>query len=324
MKKIFSVIAVTLTAALVFFSFQNRVVLAERFNDFIYQSPCDNPIAYRITDVDPRFNLTREEFIQSIVEASNIWNKNYNKDLFTFHPRGELEISLVFDERQQLTNEISQLDTEISQKKSTIAPKIEEYERRAAEFNEKITKLNQEIDYWNSHGGASLDEYQRLQSEQKALQEEAKNLQELAAALNQSTVQYNQKIGELNQTINSFNEQLKYRPEEGIYISQGNEKKIIIYFNVSHIELVHTLAHEFGHALEIQHIESTSSIMYPRTTQIVDLSNEDLAALNIACAKKNIIEIFRNKVEIAGNIIRTQGFGGLIDNIRISNFTNPR
>lgn len=315
---------ILLTTVLIFFSFQNRVVLAEKISNFLYKSPCDNPIRYKIDVIDPRFNLTREDFIESIADAEKIWNKAYGKSLFIFHPKGKLSISLVFDERQQLTNQISNLDTELLQKKTAIQPKIEEYDRRLSDFNKKVTELNQEIDYWNSHGGTSLSDFQKLKDKQNLLQDEAKTLQEMAASLNRSTSDYNKKIGELNQTIDTFNEQLKYRPEEGLYSVDGSDQKIEIYFNISHQELVHTLAHEMGHALGMIHINNAISIMYPRTTQVINLSNDDIFALNKICRKKSIFEIFRNKVDTAINIIKTQGVRGLIDNIRINNFTNPK
>ena len=83
----------------------------------------------------------------------------------------------------------------------------------------------------------------------------------MAELLSQSTSQYNSKIRELNKTVQEYNEELKYRPEEGIFISDRNGKRIIIYFYVSKVELVHTLAHEMGHALKIAHIQDSTSIM---------------------------------------------------------------
>lgn len=321
MKKI--IFLVTWIIIVLVLGFQNRVVLAESIEKIIYHSPCDTPIPYRIGTVDSRFNITREEFLSSIEDAKDIWSLSYGKTLFEHDPKGQLSVNLVYDERQLLNNQITELDNEITQKKDTIAPKIEEYKRKSIDFDKKVTQLNQEIDYWNSHGGADPTEYKKLKDEQESLRKEAEELNELAALLNQSTIQYNSKLRELNKTVEEFNEELKYKPEEGIYISDENGRRIIIYFNTSKDELVHTLAHEMGHALGISHINSTSSIMYPRTTDVSTLSDDDLAALSFVCRKISILEVIKNKADYAITIIKSQGVKGLLDDIRRSNFTNP-
>lgn len=321
MKKL--LVLLVISVIILALGFQNRLVLAESIENVLYHSPCDTPTPYRIGSIDSRFNITQEEFLRNIQDASNIWNTAYGKNLFVYDPKGQLSVSLVYDERQKLTNEISELDRDLMQKKDTITPGIEEYKKRSIDFDKKVTALNQEIDYLNSHGGVSPEQYKKLKDDQIALQKEAEALNKMAAALNQSATQYNLKIRELNETLQKYNEELKYKPEEGIYISDENGRRIVIYFNISKDELIHTLAHEMGHALEIAHINSTSSIMYSRTTEVKALSSDDLAALNAACRKISIFETISNRANYAISIIKQQGLKGLLDEIRRSNFINP-
>ena len=315
MRKISWVLIILISSFVVFLSFQNRIILAEKIDSILYQSPCDNPIRYRIDTVDSRFNLTPEQFLGNIQEASGIWNTAYGKALFVYDPEGQLPVSLIYDERQMLINQINELDKELIEKKSNIKPEVEEYERRVSDFNKKIIALNQEIDYWNSHGGADPAKYKDLRDIQLALQQEAQELNKMASLLSQSTSQYNSKIQELNKTVSEYNEELKYRPEEGTYISDRNGQKIIIYFNVSKVELVHTLAHEMGHALGIAHINKINSIMYPRTTSVVILSNDDVGALDYACRKISMWEIINNKANYAIIIVKQHGIKGLLDEL---------
>ena len=314
---------VLLIASVIIFilGFQNRVVLAKTVESIAYHSPCDTPISYRLGSIDSRFEITSADFLDSIRKAETIWSEAFGKTLFSYDPKGKLSISLSYDERQMLNTQISDLDKDIAQKRDEITPGIEDYKKRSLEFDSKATKLNQEIIYLNSHGGADPQQYKKLKDEQEALAKEADELNKMAASLNQSTSQYNLRIQELNQTVSQFNEELKYRPEEGIYIFDENGRRIIIYFYVSKDELVHTLAHEMGHALGIDHIEHPSSIMYPRTTEVVSLSNDDLAALSIACRKVSVFETMNNKINFAINLVQEQGFQALIDNIKW-NFTN--
>ncbi|MBI2315113.1 matrixin family metalloprotease [Candidatus Daviesbacteria bacterium] len=256
-------------------------------NVFSY-SWCDKPIRYRVDTVDPKFNLSREEFLSSTNQAAQIWNTNYEKSLFLYDHEGDLSINLIYDGRQFLTNQINQLENNVQSEKQTLKPKISEYQKLSAEFKTKIDALNNQIGYWNNQGGAPPEEYQKLVDQQQKLRQEASSLNTMADDLNLSTDQYNLEVSKLNQTISSFNETLEERPEEGIFKSPEN--RIEIYFNINKNELVHTLAHELGHALALPHNNNSKAIMYYKTNQNTTLSTEDIEALKEACKERSIFE----------------------------------
>ena len=79
------------------------------------------------------------------------------------------------------------------------------------------------------------------------------------------------------------------RPEEGLY--NPKDQRIDIYFNIERKELLHTLLHEFGHALGLGHLENENAIMYPFTTQEITLSPEDIAAITKQCEKHHVLAI---------------------------------
>lgn len=258
--------------------------------DFMYYSICEDPKTYRVGKIDNRYNMTEEEFRTYIKKSETIWEENYGGELFSYDPEGQIEINLVYDRRSFLSTQIDALDSQVKAKQNDLTPKINEYKRRAEEFRNKINQLNADIDYWNERGGAPPEEYDKLIERQRALSQESDALRSEAESLNQSTALYNEQVGELKSTVENFNQELSYKPEQGEYIYDSGAEIINIYFENSESELVHTLAHELGHALRVDHNNNSLSIMYPETTETVTLSADDIEGLRNACAEKNILK----------------------------------
>ncbi len=281
----------------------NRTAIVATAEAIVSQSPCAVPRTYSIGEVDPRFKISKENFLAATQEAAGVWKNADEEPLFKYDPESKLTISLTYDERQFLNSQINDLNTQVDEQKDTLKPEIAEYETRASQFKQRNAALNNRISYWNDQGGAPEDEYNKLLQEQRSLQQEAKELQSMAETLNQSTDQYNTQIQELDQKVDAYNHTLEQKPEEGIYIREGRDERIIIYFNNSRQELIHTLAHEMGHALGMPHVDTTESIMYPKTTEVIDPSPEDITALAEVCRKRSIVETMgKNLSLLAGDI----------------------
>jgi hypothetical protein len=215
----------------------------------VVYSPCEKPVTYSIGVVDANFGLSRDQFLRDVIEAAGIWNKAYGKNLFTNDDSSNFTVNMVFDERQSLNNQINQLDSKLGSGKSTLDQKKAQYEKDAADFERRLSDLNSRIDHWNSQGGAPPDEYKKIVDDQNTLRTEAERLNQTAKDLNLSVTNYNADVGKLNKTIDTFNQDLNLKPEEGLFM--GDKNRIEIYFNNGHDELVHTIAHELGHALGI-------------------------------------------------------------------------
>lgn len=261
-------------------------------SDFFSFSICDSPISYRVDTVDPKFNLSKNEFTNDIAQAAQIWDKAVGKNLLIHDSKGDLSINLIYDERQSLTNQISQLENKVESNQQNLKPQISEYDRLSAGFKQKAADLNKEIEYWNSKGGAPPDEYSKLKDQQQELQQEASRLNTMAQSLNRSGDEYNNQVTELNQTISTYNNALSERPEEGIYKVVENRIEIYLYLNKP--ELIHTLAHEFGHALGIGHVNNPNAIMYAKTSQKLMLTSGDISGLQDVCRKRSVLELFQN------------------------------
>lgn len=301
MKKLIPIISLL---GLLMIGFIYKSQLITYANNLLTYSPCDKPLKYRIGSIDAKYNLTKDQFLSNLRESENVWESSVEKNLFAYDPKSEIEINLVYDQRSFLSTQINDLNSKVKQQQNDLDPKINDYKNRASEFRAKIQKLNTDIDYWNSRGGAPPEEFDKLTSRQQTLSQESKTLQQEAIDLNQSTDEYNNQVGQLHQTVDTFNAALQYKPEEGEYIYDNGKQTINIYFDNSRTELIHTLAHELGHALGLPHNDDPVSIMYPRTTGAISLSSTDLEALSKACIKRSVFEVYINKVIVLARRIK--------------------
>ena len=288
MKKIIFFILVLGTVFLV----KDRYFLPiiSSIDNIVNYSVCDKQIPYRIGTIDPRFNISAEEFKTVAKQAVSIWEEVEGKQLFVFDSEAALNVNLIFDEKQYFKNQIDHLGNRLQQEKKIIEPEIDQYDSLVAEFEKQLADFREKVSYWNSRGGAPSEEYEKLFKEQEELRQKAAQINQMGQTLNQSTERYNEQIAELNQTITSFNQALSARPEEGLY--SPKENKIDIYFNITRDGLIHTLAHEFGHALGLGgHTSDPTSIMHRLTNETVIAKDEDINALQQICLRRNIFEV---------------------------------
>lgn len=278
---LFIVCIIALAAAFVF-----DKALPEQIDQFINYSPCNTPITYAIDAVSPEFHISKEEFTLDVQQASSLWSEAEGKPLFILDPSAPLRVSLQYDQRQYLDSQINQLQQKVQQDKGNLTAQISAFKAKEAAFATRLTSLNDQIAYWNAKGGAPEEVFTKLINEQSQLKEEGNSLNSEAQSLNLSTTQYNTQVGLLNQTVNSFNQALARKPEEGLF--DPNNQTIVIYIAPSHDELIHTLTHEFGHALGLGHVGDPNAIMYSYATDTRSLTQDDISALNKICQVQSL------------------------------------
>lgn len=259
-------------------------------------SECDTPISYKLGELDPKFGLTKESVTTTIQESTDIWSKTYGKTLFINSPKAILTVNFVYDERSALNTQIDQKQNELDQNNSTLKEQINSYESDLAAYEKKIDALNARVDEVNRTGGAKPDEYKKLISQQNEIITEGNSLNERANKLNLVTNNFNAKVENLNQSVDQFNQAIAQKPEEGLY--NGNDNTITIYFANNHQELVRTLAHEFGHAMGMQHTDDGQSIMYPNTTNFLEVTAQDKNELDNVCREQLIPVLWMKKIAI--------------------------
>lgn len=265
-------------------------------NLFVW-SQCDTPLTYQLGMLDPRFGIDKASAIADISQAANIWNKAEGKNLLEQTQSANLTINFTYDERTALNSQINQMQNKLNQNNSSLQLQIDQHNSDVKAFEQKLADFNATIEKYNSEGGAPPDVYNQLIAEQNQLKQEADSLNAQARQLNLSTQNYNYNVNIFNKDINQFNIEITQKPEEGLY--DASTKTINIYFADNHQELVHTLTHELGHSLGLQHVNNPKAIMYPYTTSSLELSPEDESQLLYLCRNQTTLDLVKALIQNA-------------------------
>lgn len=262
---------------------------------------CEEPITYAIRSIDPRFGITRAELSDALSEATLVWNVAHESPLLATSTEAQVFIDLVYDERQkaielgetiseeqdqyqEMRTEIEGLRARYSALKAAYEAAVQSFERSAAAYEEEVAR-------WNAQGGAPPAVYARLavrkaelSEEQSALGSKAAQVESIGRDINARVASLNALVARLNANAETFNETLGHDFDQGNYIADDQGKRITIYTFERREELVRVLAHEFGHALGIGHVENPDSLMYSYNIGAsTALSEEDRIALTGIC-----------------------------------------
>ena len=272
---------------------------------------CDTPITYRIGELDQRFNLSQEEALDILRQAEAVWEVPLSTELFLYDAEGDIPVHFIFDDRQEQSNAEAELREDLEAKEGmsdTVAEQYDalitefrsletRYESRVGAYEEDLQKYNDEVSAWNDKGGAPEDvrvelaeRADGLKAEQDELQTFAKRLNELIAELNRIGARGNGLIADYNSIVEQYNNRFAHTDEfaQGDYTGDA----IHIYEFNNQKELTIVLAHEFGHALSIGHVEGESSIMYPQMgaqSALEGLTPEDRAAYTESCSNRTLL-----------------------------------
>lgn len=262
------------------------------------------PITYRLGKVDERFNLSRENFQTAVKMAASVWGKPFQRDFFREDAKGAIEVNIIYDYRQESTDKLKKLNYKIDQTKNSyeeLKTRLEtlkaEYESKRIsvdndinDYNMRANALNNDIESWNRKGGAPQNIYAQLMKEKDELavflenlnagQEETKILTDtinsLVVVINEIASNNNLDLLDQQNIGNALGREFC----EGLYEYRNGRRTITIYQYDNERRLIRVLAHEFGHALGLNHSKNKESIMYPVIqSDSLELTEDDITAL---------------------------------------------
>lgn len=283
---------------------------------------CPVPINYRLGVIDDSFSLSEAEAKEYIAQAANVWEGVSEQDLFVYNDEAAFTINFVFDERQEAANQqtadrerLDSISSQNEQFRTQIADLQSRYESRNADFlnaknqyDEQLLSYNDAVRQANDRGGATPAAFTALEKERVSLQEQSNQLQAEASALNQLAQQLNDLSTEGNRLIETYNQEV--RAYNALYgeaheFTQGDYQggEINVYKFSNEFELTTVLAHEFGHALGIDHVEQPGALMYylldDELDQVPVLSEADIAAYQTECADQGLAAAVREFIREA-------------------------
>ncbi len=273
------------------------------------KTKCDEPIKYSLGQFDDKFDISQEYFLQALKDAESIWENSIHKNLFLYdQANGDLKVNLIFDYRQETKNNLAKIGIVVQENRDSYdkvkaqytAAKTEytrykiSYDSQVLAYNTRNTTYKSQVVYWNNRGGAPQEEYDKLMQERAYLDSEVIRLQNMFNTLTNLVNKVNVLASILNNLVEVLNLNVKeYNTvgaklgesyEEGLYTSDGTNRKIDIFEFDTYEQLVRVLAHEMGHAIGIGHLEDPNSMMYEKnSSKSLSLTQPDIAALNVQC-----------------------------------------
>lgn len=272
---------------------------------------CNEPLSYRIGEIDSRFGISEEEVKEAMQMAVSLWSDAIDRPVAFYTEDGNIDVRFVYDERQevvvgemrfreQIESEqirTDQIQREYETRRDRFEQKSSEYERLASTTRNELNELNRWVREKNQNGGMTVAEEQlflerkeEVESMQQRVLDERNELDQLADEINSYVDRLNNRIEESNELVDRYNEEYsgESRFTKATYRNTESGGMITVNQYLSKRDLYMVLAHELGHALGLVHGNDPASVMYSQMGNqeiypIIQLSREDKRAIADQC-----------------------------------------
>lgn len=256
---------------------------------------CETPVKYVIGKIDPKFGVSQGDLLKITESATLVWERAYGKDLFSmdsvsasgnivdqflkkyidiYYTRKPLVVNLIYDERQKIADQNRQLTT-----------RIEDTKESADDIKKEFLALQNEYKQVKVEYEVALEDYKNGGGSRGNLEGKVREINSLVDQINALIKKYNYLVKEVNTNVQIVNQNTG-EFEEGEYISDEKGERISIYEFENRTVLTRVLAHEFGHALGLEHNDNADSIMYYlNKSSNMQPTKEDLGDLKKICKK---------------------------------------
>jgi hypothetical protein len=242
---------------------------------------CEYPLRYRVGKVDDRFNLSPREYRKIIQKAGDIWQRALGRELFVYDPAASFAINLLYDERQHATISSQELSRKMQQTENSnrkvralhdhwqdlYQTRSEAYQTSLDALQKRLEAYNATVESKNRKGGVTQAEYDALTAERKAIDQtrekldaEREALEEITQTLKSLEAQSNTLTATYNRNAHTYNALygVNIPFHKGVY--DGESITIFQFHGLDDLLLV--LAHEMGHALRLNHVDTPEAIMH--------------------------------------------------------------
>lgn len=288
---------ICLCGMIAIFSYQTWQEPQLRYNHIFdrLQHPLDSRVRYKIGQIDPRFGLSKAELKTVCQQATDIWFLGTQRQWFVYDENAQLKINLIYDERQhttlalqKTTAHINTLSQQHQQRENDINRKRLQLELKLREIKQQEQQLKQQAERIQFYAkqphltSAQRDEVNaqidQINRSYRALNGQAKQYNLELQRFNQKIQHHNQQARQINHTIEQANHLFQPR---AFHKGEFDGKNINIYEFTSHDDLRSVLAHEFGHALGLEHNNDPKALMYYLLKE-QDIENMKLMPADIA------------------------------------------